>query len=69
MPSFSVGEEVVYEGERYVISAIEGSRGRYRLLATTPAGARIVWAAHGDLAKMARYTTADDDTLRVTRRP
>ena len=69
MPSFSVGEEVLYEDERYVISAIEPARGRYRLLATAPAGVRIVWATHGELAKMARYTTASDDTLRVTRRP
>ncbi len=69
MPSFNVGEEVLYEEERYVISAIEHGRSRYRLLATTPAGARIVWATPDELTKMARYTTASDDTLRVTRRP
>ncbi len=69
MPTFTVGEEVLFEDERYVISTIEPATGRYRLLATTPSGARMVWVPHAKLRKMTRYTVANDDTLRVTKRP
>jgi len=69
MPTFTVGEEVLYEDERFVIAAIEPDRDRYRLLATTASGARVVWSPHAKLQKMTRYTLPKDDTLRVTRKP
>ena len=69
MPTFTVGEEVLYEDERFVIAAIEPGRARYRLLATTAAGARVVWAPHAKLQKMTRYTLPKDDTLRLSRKP
>ncbi len=68
MPIFTVGEEVLFEDERYVISAIEPSSGRYRLLATTPDGARVVWAPAEKLRKMTRYTLPIDDTQRISRK-
>ncbi len=67
MTTFTVGEEVLYEDERYVVSTIDSGGGRYRLLATTPDGARIVWAAASTLAKIERYTRSKDDTGRFTR--
>jgi hypothetical protein len=64
--TFTVGEEVLYEGVRYVISEIEtGKTYRYRLLATTPKGARFVWARQGELEKMINYTTPIDDTASI----
>ncbi|MBW7916888.1 MAG: hypothetical protein H3C53_09450 [Trueperaceae bacterium] len=63
MVSFSTGEEVLYRGERYVISTTSPQPPyQYRLLASTPDGARVVWALASELGKMERYTTARDDT-------
>jgi hypothetical protein len=65
MTQFTVGEEVLLGGERYVISQIEaGPSGRVRLLATTPEGARMVWSTLSRLGKMESYTRPDDDTDR-----
>ncbi len=63
MVSFSTGEEVLYRGDRYVISTASPLPPyQYRLLATTPEGARVVWAQASELGKMERYTRARDDT-------
>jgi hypothetical protein len=56
--TFTVGEEVLYNGERFVVAGIDPSRPYpYRLLATTPKGARIVWAKADQFAKLANYTS------------
>jgi len=68
MATFTVGEEVLFEDERYVVSSIDRTDGRYRLLATTPDGARVVWAPHAALHKLARYTDERDDTARMAPR-
>lgn len=61
--TFTQGEEVLVDDVRYVISGIEGRPPtRYRLLATTPQGPAIVWAAAGDLRKIDAYTRSRDDT-------
>lgn len=66
MPTFTVGEEVLYEGERFVVSEKSPEPPhRYRLLATTPRGARMVWARHEQLQKMGSYTRPLDDTDRI----
>ncbi len=63
MVSFSVGEEVMFQGKRYVIStASPRPPYQYRLLATTPEGARVAWAMLSDLGKMDNYTRPMDDT-------
>lgn len=63
MVSFSTGEEVLYRGDRYVISTSSPRPPyQYRLLATTSEGARVVWARESELEKMERYTKALDDT-------
>jgi hypothetical protein len=69
MPTYTIGEEVLFDDERFVVSSIDADGQRYRLLATTPAGARVVWARHHDLHKMTRYTKPTDDTLRIAVRP
>ncbi len=63
---FTVGEEVLHEGERYVIGGIDaGPPERYRLLATTARGARIVWVPRRELAKLEPYVRPNDDTARL----
>ena len=63
MTSFSVGEEVLFEGQRYVISTAPAQPPyRFRLLASTPAGARVTWARVEDLHKIESYTRPRDDT-------
>jgi len=66
--TFTHGEEVLVDGVRYVISASDGRPPtRYRLLATTPQGPRIVWAAASALRKIDAYTRPRDDTDRSVR--
>ena len=63
--TFTMGEEVLYDGERYVIWGVsEAGPHRYRLLASTPKGARVVWAPPEKLEPMRRYTTPNNDTAR-----
>lgn len=65
MASFTIGEEVHYQGKRFVISRVlAGPPQRYRLLATTPDGALVVWAAESGLEKIERYTKPVYDTDR-----
>ncbi|MCA9838134.1 MAG: hypothetical protein KC422_14545 [Trueperaceae bacterium] len=63
--SFSIGEEVIFEEERYVISEISKNEPRrFRLLASTSKGARVEWARENDIVKISRYTTPYDDTAK-----
>jgi hypothetical protein len=63
--TFTMGEEVLFEGERYVIWGIsEREPICYRLLATTKQGAKIIWANLKDLEKIRRYTEAKNDTAK-----
>ena len=65
MATFNIGEEVMFEDERFTVAAIsEDEPIRYRLLATTPNGARMVWVNPKDIEKMVSYTQPDDDTAR-----
>ncbi len=66
MSSFTIGEEVLYRGERFAITTQAPLPPyQYRLVATTPQGVKVVWAQHEELGKMERYTTARDDTQRI----
>ena len=61
--NFTVGEEVIVDDVRYVVSSIEGDPPtRFRLLATTPTGAKVRWAATDELRKMSAYVLPRDDT-------
>lgn len=63
MSTFTIGEEVIYDEERYVIASKSDQKPlRYRLLATTPKGARMLWVDPKDLEKIVRYTKPFDDT-------
>lgn len=65
MSSFTIGEEVHYRGQRFVVSQSSDRQPlRYRLLATTPEGAKVVWAPADALEKIARYTRPVNDTNR-----
>jgi hypothetical protein len=63
--TFTMGEEVLFEGERYVIWGIsEDEPKRYRLLATTSKGAKMLWVNPNELQKMKHYTEPQDDTTK-----
>ncbi len=63
MATFTIGEEVLLEGERFVITLRQPLPPyRYRLVRTTPTGPEVTWAELGDLAKIERYTTPRQDT-------
>jgi hypothetical protein len=63
--TFTMGEEVLFEGDRYVIWGIsENEPKRYRLLATTNQGAKIIWANPKDLEKILKYTNPQNDTAK-----
>lgn len=66
--TFTHGEEVLVDGERFVISAIEGDPPtRYRLLAVTDHGPRVLWAAAAQLRKIEAYTRPRNDTDHLVR--
>jgi hypothetical protein len=63
--TFTMGEEVLYDDERYVIWGIsEDEPKRYRLLATTKKGAKIIWANLKDIEKINKYTDPKNDTAK-----
>jgi hypothetical protein len=63
MNTFTVGEEVLYDGERYVVSELRpGQTYQVRLLQTTSSGARMPWVEVSDLRKIEVYTRPRDDT-------
>jgi hypothetical protein len=63
MSTFTIGEEVLYDGERYVVSELRtGQPYSVRLLQTTRSGARMPWVKPGDLRKIESYTRPHDDT-------
>lgn len=63
MATYSIGEEVIYRDQRYVIgTASPRPPYQFRLLATTPDGMRVVLALESELTKMERYTHARNDT-------
>ncbi len=60
---YDVGEEVLYDEERYIISQIdEGRSSPYKLLAGSDRGGRIVWAREKDLERIKKYITAVHDS-------
>lgn len=63
MIDYRVGEEVLYDGEIYVISAkSKQAPYSYRLLASRADGARFTWAEEGRLNKIDSYLRPRDDT-------
>lgn len=60
---FAIGEEVIYDEERYIVAGYEAARVTpYRLLATTSQGAKVVWSSEADLQAIASYVTPCLDT-------
>lgn len=65
MADFTVGEEVMFDEERYVVASISDDEPkRYRLLATGKKGAKFVWAGVEDLEPMTSYLDPNDDTAK-----
>lgn len=60
--TFTVGEEVLYDDERFVIAGISITPPYYyRLLATGKRGAKVVWAVEKELEKIRAYTESKRD--------
>lgn len=60
---FDIGEEVLCAGIRFVVAGRSDTPAyRYRLLATTSQGAKVVWAPAGDLERPPSYTRPRDDS-------
>lgn len=63
MATFTIGEEVMYEGERYVITLRQPQPPyRYRLVRTTAHGPEVAWARGEELDKIKAYTEPRADT-------
>jgi len=61
--TFTIGEEVMFGDEGYVIASISDDKpARYRLLQSTKKGARFVWAGLKDIEEMHRYLDPVNDT-------
>lgn len=64
--SYFIGEEVLYNGERYSISIARPAEPyQYRLVRTTEDGAEVVWVQAGELSKIESYTRARHDTQAI----
>lgn len=60
---FAIGEEVIYDDERYIVAGYEEARVTpYRLLATTPQGVKVIWSSEAELQVIASYVTPCLDT-------
>lgn len=63
MSKFSVGEEVRYDGDVYVISSrVDGPVPRYRLLASRPGGTRFQLVEEDQLQEIESYLNSRADT-------
>lgn len=63
---FNVGEEVLYQGDRYAITSSKpGEPYQYRIVRTTREGVRVVWALETELSRLAQYVTPRDDTQQL----
>ncbi len=63
MATFTIGEEVLLDGERFVITLKQPSPPyRYRLVRTTEQGPQVAWAEPDELQNIERYTTPRADT-------
>ena len=64
--SFYIGDEVLYQGERYTISIAKPVEPyQYKLVRTTAEGAEVVWALESELEHIKSYTCPRDDTQLV----
>ena len=61
---FLIGDEVLFNGVRHVISEYSEDTGFYRLLSVGEKGTNFNWAKENQLEKIAKYTKAVDDTKR-----
>lgn len=63
---YSIGEEVLYHGDRYAITIAKPAEPyQYRLVRTTQDGAQVVWAQGSELQRIENYTRPRDDTQQI----
>lgn len=63
MATFTIGEEVMRDGVRYVITTQQPQPPyRYRLVRTTSEGPEVKWVHADELSKISSYTTPRADT-------
>jgi len=61
---FLIGDEVLFNGVRHVISEYSEKTGLYRLLSVGEKGTEFNWAKENQLEKISSYTKAINDTKR-----
>lgn len=64
-PVYTIGEEVLYDGDRYVVAGRRDGPYGFRLLSSSgrhSGDAKIVWAAEHELAPLRAYTDPREDT-------
>lgn len=63
MTTFTIGEEVLHDGTRYVITLRQPREPyRYRLVRSTAEGPEVRWVKAGGIEKISRYTEPQADT-------
>lgn len=61
---FLIGDEILFNGKRHVISEYSEESGYYRLLSVGEKGTKFSWAKEDQIEKINKYSTAIDDTRR-----
>ena len=61
---FSIGDEVLFNGERHVISEYYEKTGLFRLLSVGEKGTKFAWAKEDELERVAQYAKPVNDTQR-----
>lgn len=66
MRPFTIGEEVLYDGERFVITTSRPPEPYEFTIARSGAeGAQILWANSSQLKRISQYVDPKDDTSRL----
>ena len=66
MRPFTIGEEVLYGGERFVINTVRPQEPyQFCIIRTGEHGAKILWVTEAELSRLDRYIEQHDDTMRV----
>ncbi len=61
---FLIGDEILFNGKRHVISEYSEESGYYRLLSVGEKGTKFSWAKESEIKKIGKYVKAIDDTKR-----
>lgn len=61
---FLIGDEILFNGKRHVISEYSEDSGYYRLLSVGEKGTKFNWAKKDEIKQISKYVKTIDDTRR-----